>query len=379
MVKKKDKVLKILHIINSLDKGGAENLLTQLSLNDNKNVHHIIALKSLGYNKKILENNKITVYSIRLTKNPISFLRLIKIFKIIRSYSPELVQTWLYHSDLIGGIIAKVLGIKKIYWNIRHTDINSNNLRLSTRLIIRLLSLFSKIIPNKIIFCSEESMNNHKAIGFDQKKFRLIHNGINLHIFNTIENIEDKKNKLGISNDSIIFGMIARFHPYKDHETLLKALSLIKSEGFKFICIFAGVNMDKKNKILSNMIFKYNLQSYIRLLGQKNEISQIMNVIDIGILSTHSESFPNVLAEQMACKVPCIASDQGATKLIIGETGWVVPPRNAVELKNSLLEAISEFNQKEKWNIRRNKARERIIKFFSIDLMIKKYNKEWNE
>ena len=369
--------MKILHIINSLERGGAENLLTQMCLIDKKNIHEVIALKTCDYNGKLLENNNTIVHSLKLTNNPLSLIKLIQIFKIIRNFSPDLVHTWLYHSDLIGGIISKIIGVKKIYWNVRHSDVNSNKSKLLTRIIIKILSFLSNIIPNKIIFCSNESMKIHKKIGYNQSKSYLIHNGVDLNTFNVIDNINKYKDIHKISKDLVILGMVSRFHPLKDHKTLLNALSLVQKEGYKFECILVGNNMDINNKFIKKIIFENNLQSSIKLLGQKDEVQKIMNMLDIGILSTHSESFPNVLVELMACKVPCISSDQGAASYIVKNSGWIVPSQNVLKLKNSIIIAIEEFKLQEKWNLRRNKARCRVEQLFSIDLMLKRYNEEW--
>ena len=76
-------------------------------------------------------------------------------------------------------------------------------------------------------------------------------------------------------------------------------------------------------------IKRLNLTRHIKLLGQTNNISQVMNGLDIHLLSSsYGEGFPNVVAEAMACGTPCIVTNVGDTAFVVGKTGWVVPPNN---------------------------------------------------
>ena len=109
--------------------------------------------------------------------------------------------------------------------------------------------------------------------------------------------------------------------------------------------------MNKKNKILLNEIKKLKLVNYIKLLGPKNNISQIMNGIDINVLCSKSEGFPSVVVEAMACGTPCVVTNVGDSALIVDKTGWIVPPQNSTKLANAIGKALSEIGKKN-WNKR---------------------------
>ena len=122
---------------------------------------------------------------------------------------------------------------------------------------------------------------------------------------------------------------------------------------------------------------KLKLFKYVKLLGRNNNIPQVMNGLDIHVLSSsYGEGFPNVIAEAMACGTPCVATDVGDSALIVGKTGWVVPPNNTLKLAKVIENALYEIGS-DKWNKRCNKARLIIKKKFSINNMIQSYNKEW--
>ena len=114
-------------------------------------------------------------------------------------------------------------------------------------------------------------------------------------------------------------------------------------------------------------------------MGQTDNVSQVMNGLDIHVLSSsYGEGFPNVVAESMACGTPCIVTDVGDSFFIVGKTGWVVPPKNSIKLANAIEKALREKDTN-KWNKRCNKARLRIKEKFSIGKMIMSYNEVWTK
>jgi len=182
-----------------------------------------------------------------------------------------------------------------------------------------------------------------------------------------------------LNSNTIVLGMVGRFHPQKNHIGLLKALSIVKKSDsdFKFFLIGRDLNYD--NLILSNEIKKQNLESNIHLLDQRADIPAVMNALDINVLSSSSgEGFPNVLAEAMACGTPCITTNIGDAALIVDDTGWISQPNDSTELANKIIEAIEERRLDEQsWSLRKQNCRNRIVENFSLDKMIENYHSVW--
>ena len=121
------------------------------------------------------------------------------------------------------------------------------------------------------------------------------------------------------------------------------------------------------------------LTNYVKLLGQNNNIVQVMNGLDIYVQSSsYGEGFPNVVAEAMACGTPCVVTEVGDAGFVVGKNGWIVSPNSPVKLAKSIEKALSEIDSNN-WNKRCCKARLRIKKNFNITKMIKLYDEVWNK
>ena len=366
--------MKIVHIVTGLGDGGAEHTLFKICKYDIKNKHIVISFKRYGKYFPLLNKLGIKVYCLNA-----SFFSIHKFFfliKLIKSLKPDIVQTWLVHADFIGSIAARLAGIKRILWNIRYSNIEIKKSKLSTILIIKVLSKLSYIIPKKIIIVSKKAKKIYEIKGYDKKKLKFIPNGYDLSTFkiNKDQKINfQKKNK--IKKDIPLIGYVARYDPLKDHLNLLNALSLIKLKGINFFCILVGYDINK-SKILVNEINKLKLNNSIRLMGPIKNISKIMNLLDIHVQSSASEGFPNVVAEAMAHKTPCVVTNVGDSSYIVGKTGWVAPSNDSVKLAKAIKTAFNEIGTKN-WSKKCNAVRARIKLKFSIGKMIKSYNKVW--
>lgn len=358
--------MKILHIITDINTGGAITLLKKItSKNIDHNIKHvIISLKEANEFAKIPNIDKI--YSLNIKFKIFFFLKFFYLIRIIRIENPNVVQTWMYHADFIGGLAAKILRIKKIYWSVLSYSVSSRHVKFSTRIIIYINSLFSHFIPDKIIFCASSAQNVHRKIGYCSSKFIFI--PIGFHIKNQSTN----KNKV------FSIGCIARWDQQKDHKNLFEALSMLDKKNINYKCHLVGPAMISDNKELQALIRTTNVDRVkLNLRGFVKDIDTIYNELDLCILSSCTEAFPIVIGESMSIGTPVIATDTGDIKEIINNFGWVVPISNPKELSNSILDAIRKSSEIKTWSSFRSAARKHIINNYSINDMLNKYNKLW--
>lgn len=295
---------------------------------------------------------------------------------------PDVVQTWMIHSNIIGGLAAKLIGIEKIFWGIHQTTLSNSKTKPMSLLITKINAFFSNFIPKKIIYCAEKSREDQEAIGFKKTKGEVIQNGYNVENFCPKKSIDQTlRNELGISNDSPLLGYVGRYHPMKDLGNLIRSLTLLNQNLKNVNAVLVGSNIDHNNKELVNLIEEYKLNHRVHLVGERNDIPSFMNSIDLLVLcSSYGEAFPNVLNEAMSCGTPCVTTNIGDSALIVGNTGWVIPPNDSDALAQAINKALEEKQSNQKLWIQREKdCRNRVINNFSLEMMTKKYLKLWTD
>jgi len=365
---------KLFLIITGLNIGGAEmmmlKLLEKLSPQFSPKVISLTDIGPVGQRIQELGIPVIALHMHRSSTLLVSFFRLVKIIKDDR---PDIVHTWMYHADLIGGVAAKIAQVKAIIWNIRHSDLSHKRTKFTTRLTARLCAGLSNVIPDKIQCCSATARDIHISLGYSAEKFILIPNGFDLNKFKP----DCRAGQTIRSNYKILpldplIGMVARFDPQKNHFGFLKAAHYLHQKQSNACFLLVGKNVDYNNLELIKLINQLNLTDIVHLLGERNDIPTLLGAFDVLVLpSSYGEAFPNVLGEAMACEVPCVATDVGDSAYILGDTGRVVAPCDMLGLAEAIHSILSlSLAERQKLGYR---ARKRIKENFEIQHIIGLY------
>jgi len=372
--------MKVLHVITGLNLGGAEGVLVRLLLADKINENHVISLTAKSYFSDVLQKNGIHVYHLNMPSHSISFKRIKELWWLMKKLDPDVIQTWMYHANVLAGMVAFIFLRKKLFWNLRATyDPNTNNFLFNW--VVRVSVILSYFIPDKVICCSKSVAINHSSIGYASKKLIIIDNGFDTDLLKRTPSLrKTKRYSLLFDRDYLVFGMAARFHPQKDFLTLLDAFAIFKKNNSdkKFCLFLAGRDIDKDNRTLTTYIKDRGLDKEVLLLGIQN-IVEFFNSIDVYISSSaFGEGFPNVLAEAMLCEVPCITTDIGEAKDIVEDVGWVVPVRQPEIMSRVIKEVFLLNKEKKTWRHYEQKAREIIVAKYGLQLMVERYQKVWS-
>jgi glycosyltransferase involved in cell wall biosynthesis len=370
---------KIVHVITGLNNGGAEAVLYRLCAYDKSHNHSVISLMNEGKYGPLLEEAGVVVHCLNMPAGRVTLSGLYQLFRLIRKIKPDVVQTWMYHADLIGGIIARLAGIKNVFWNIRHTTLEPGHSKRSTILIANLCAKLSKIVPKGIVCCAKKAVEVHGEIGYDSSKMTVIANGYDLSDLRVIPNSQVLLTE-ELGDIFPLIGMVGRFDPQKDHFGLLDAFALVKNTGVPHKLALVGRDLNTSNVALIEEVQFLGLKGEVLLLDQRTDIPTIMNSLDLHVLSSSfGEAFPNVLAEAMACGTPCVTTDVGDAGFIVGKTGWVVPPKNPQAIADAILIALNEQQTNpEAWESRKVACRERVVENFTIEIMTEKYHQVWS-
>lgn len=370
-------VRSVLHIITGLRDGGAEAVLYRLCTQDLGNRHHVMSLGDGGKYGTLLAEAGIPVTCLNMPSGRVTYAGMRKMWRTMRDIRPSVVQTWMYHANLLGGIVARLSGQRNICWGIRHSTLHSGQVSRSAILAARISAQLSGWIPRLIICCAEEARRAHVAMGYDPARVVVIPNGFNFSRFQPdVTAGEALRAEVGIAPSHRVIGFVARCHPLKDHANLLQALVLLRDCAVRPICLLVGSGMDRHNTELTDLIDGLGLTDQVRLLGPRGDIPAVMNALDLHVMSSMGEGFPNVLAEAMACGTPCVSTDVGDAAEILGGTGRIVPPRDPAALAEAISYMLSE-REGPAWPDRQEAAHQHITVNFSMDLMLDSYRSAW--
>ncbi|MDB5231199.1 MAG: glycosyltransferase [Chitinophagaceae bacterium] len=376
--------MKVLHIITGLNQGGAESALFRL-VTQSKNPEvqfSIISLMDEGHYGPLFDKHEIEVTYVNLKRNK-SFFGVLKksifLYKTILRIHPDVIQTWMYHADLYGGIIGRIVGVKRIFWSVHHFNLYPSANKLITLVIIKCLAKLAYLIPTKVVFCSSHSAVKHVNFGYPKSKVVHIPLGYDQNdIQFDSEGRTALRSELHLHETSIIIGFLARWDIQKDHENLIKAFSILHSNYPNAVLILAGPGIGYDNAELNLILERYCVPlEKIRLLGPIQNTSAFFSMLDLHVLPSRGEAFPNVVAESMLCGIPNVATNVGDVTEILGDTGWIVPSQNAVALAGAISDALGKRENFDIWKDIKEKSRQRIVNLFSIEKMIDSYYAVW--
>ncbi len=366
--------MKVTHIITSLDVGGAELALKNIvEYSEKQGVfqNKVISLTRVGTVGAKLQELGIEVIALNM-RGFYDVPRVVwKLTKLLKKQKPEIVQNWLYHADLLGGISARFAGIKKIYWGIRSTDIMAGKgVAHSTYFIMKICALFSYFIPNKIICVARSAKITHLRFGYCPRKLQVISNGFYTDKYDLIPKSVARQN-LSIPQDAIVVGSVGRFNEYKDHHNFINAAAKLAEHNKNLVFLLIGRDINIQNTQLVGWINETGFKERFFLLGERSDINLCYCAMDIFCLHSKSEAFPNVVVEAMCSGVPCVVTNVGDSAYIVGELGVIVPAEDAGKLADGLQKTIN-LSSEERMKLGA-KLRHNVLENYSLESAVNKY------
>jgi glycosyltransferase involved in cell wall biosynthesis len=323
--------IRVCHLITDLDTGGAErsvvNLLVGMDQDEFK--CDVVTMMKPGAMAEPLIQSGIPVTSLGMRRGRPNPLGLVSLIRHLRLTKPAILQTWLYHADLIGTVATRIVPPNRLVWNVRCTDMTAGDAKKWTRWLVRSLAALSGR-PDAIVVNSQQGRADHERLGYVPKRWVNIPNGVDFVRFRPRDDERRQlRTQLGIKPDALTIGFVARDHPMKDVQTFFRAAALLikKEPANQFVVCGDGLTLD--NARLTRILAGLDLQRHVVLLGPRREMESVYPALDVlALCSIYGEGFPNVLVEAMACGVPCVATDVGDCRMIVGDCGMIVPARN---------------------------------------------------
>lgn len=365
--------MKVLHCITGLNTGGAETMLCKLvSRLPGLGVEcRVVSLLPEGPLAALLRSQGVKVDSLEMRRGVPSVSSVIRLVSILREWQPDLLQTWLYHADLLGLIAAKLAGSIPVVWSIRCSYMDLTQYSRTTSLVLKACSWLSSL-PHAVLANSEEARRFHRELGYTPRQFEVIPNGFDTEVFRPSTHARSSlRSELGISEETPLIGLVARFDPMKDHATFFMAARHVLRSHPSARFVLCGDNVSWGNNAITALVYKNGLADAVFLLGRRDDVPMVTAGLDVAVCCSRGESFPNVVGEAMACGVPCVVTDVGDSARVVNEAGLVVPPEDGEalgEALNSLLmqDVIERGHLGEK-------GRQRVLARYSLEAVAARY------
>ena len=380
MHSKSQSLKRILFIATTTHIGGAEKILSAIA----EHLHQegvsvaVCSLKRKGPYGERLESLGIPVYSLDLANDSgfhgfFSYLfSLPRLIRNIRSFRPQVIHAFLFRANLLARIAASLCRV----------SINISSIRIieNDRPIYFFLDHLTSSLVTQYLAVSERVKEvTSERSHIDAEKIRVIRNGIDLSTFTSTGLAEDHgsaASQFGIGPHSLVCGTLARLHPQKGIRYLIDAFALLRADFPELKLLVVGDGPERAN--LANQAIALGVSQGVIFAGQKNPPVHFLRLMNVFVLPSLYEGFPNALLEAMAALVPVVASDVGGVAELVRheENGLLVPPGSPSKLADAIRSLL--LNPK-KAKCMASFAYDRIRKEFSLEGMLKEYDDLYEE
>lgn len=366
--------LRIAHLITGLGVGGSERMLARLVGSLGSPAQHlVVCLTGRGAVADEIERDGVTVVELGMRAGPSLVAGLWRAWRTLRAYRPDVLQTWMYHGDLLGTLLQPFVGRPALVWNLRSADVDLSLYGPGTAAIRRALAVLSGR-PDAIVANSIAGIESHRDCGYDARRWEHVPNGVDLARFvPRSASRASLRASLGLEDNAPLVGYVGRNDPAKNLPGLLAAFASARRHraGARLLILGPG------STSLTSEVARAGLGDAVLLRAACPNPEHVYPALDVFVLASRFEGFPNVVAEAMACGVPCVTTDAGDCAGIVGETGLVVPRDDDDALATALADALA-WTPRERAR-RGTAARARIAERFALDNIAARYAALWSD
>lgn len=363
----------VLHLISGLDPGGAPILLEQMldGLAARGFSGRVVSLSDAGEVAGSIRRRGVETTALGMPRGVPDPRGLARLIALLRRERPALIQTWLYHADLLGAVAARAAGSPPVVWGVHHANLDPSLTKRSTVWTARACAAVSRL-PRAIVCCSQASRRVHVDAGYYGGRVEVIPNGVDPNRFRPDPAARRAlRAEWGLSDEAPLVALVARFHPFKDHRTFLRAASRITDRRPETRFILCGEGVEESNAELERWIAAAGVGRRVRRLGRRADPERIYAAVDVAVSSSATEALPLAVAEAMAAGAAVVSTAAGDCAELVGDAGWTTPIGDWAALADAIEQALA-LTPAARLRIGAA-ARNRIVSHYSLDAAAERY------
>ena len=350
-------------VITGLGMGGAEKVVTSLADQLVEKGHEVAIAYMTGEALVIPKNNNIKLINLEVKSAKDIYKAYFKLRKLINSFKPDVVHSHLVHANILCRTLRLTTKIPRLISSAHNTDEEGWTRFLAYRLTDKLADISTNVSDEAV-----EAFIEQKAVRLG--RMLTLHNGISTTEFTFSEKARvEVRNELGISESQQLVLAVGRLNEQKDYPNFLSAISILAANNQDIKVVIAGhgpllYELQDSAKTLG-------IEDKVCFLGVRNDIPRLISAADVFVLPSAWEGFGLVVAEAMACKRVVVATDSGGVREVVGDAGFLIPPKDSVALAAALKQALM-LSSAERLQLG-EKARERVLQYYSLDMATDKW------
>lgn len=367
--------MKLALFLPSLDAGGAQRQFLQLAAGLARRGHDVLVITLVPGGRYWEEMNSapgVRLLSLRrrrrgerLGLGPWLAPLAVRLHRLLDRERPDVLYSALHIANLLAWLATLGGRMLPLVWGVRAS---AQDLPWRRRLPFECCRILSGSV-DLVIANAQSGLDAYAAVGYAGRNASVIANGIDTDALHPSRGLgETLRNEWGIPTGALLVGVVGRLTPVKGHETLLAAAARLVSGPVtvRFVCVGDG-NAAERDR-LGRLAVEMGLEGHVVWAGERRDMLQVYNALDLLCLPSRSEAFPNVVAEAMACGVACVVTDVGDAAQIVGNTGAVVPADNASALASALAEQLSQPEATRR--AAGVRCRQRVVALYGLECML---------
>jgi glycosyltransferase involved in cell wall biosynthesis len=336
--------MKILFLMHSMAVGGTQRQLILLCRELLRRGHQVSVL--LHYRGELLDTELqergARIIYLKEDGRWRNFGFLIRLIRAVRAERPDVVYACLPLPNLLALLLRYVGGGCAVVCGVRASDMTGARARWRVRLALQLERQL--VLNADMVIVNSQSGARDLCRGKECEHVTVIDNGIEPERFYYDEcGRRRARASWHAAEDVLVVGCVARLDPMKDHATLLQAFGILRQSHSDARLVCVGTLVEPYFSELRELARRLRLDHAVHWRGHESDLSQLYSGFDALCLSSaYGEGFSNVIAEAMACGVPCVATDVGDARRVLSSADYLVPPRDPVSLARALAGALAQ-------------------------------------